>query len=170
LYGRSALHGTGAKFGLRDYADSQIVAALREHCVEDIAIFLDRIDTGVRVQQKHYSFLRLTGFPCGGRSKSSDMPRNDSTHPSGHPRFGSRITAFPSRRTSTLSPSKRNSFGRRTAWLRPVQNRLAFFGFVVFSLMVPTRDSYHFITTRTTYPRTPRYRTGSGHPPPPPPR
>src|ERR1700722_13569946 len=35
------------------------------------------------------------------------------------------MTAVPSRRTSTLSPSNRNSFGRRTAWLLPVRNTLA---------------------------------------------
>ena len=38
---------------------------------------------------------------------------------------GSRITAWPSLRTVTSSPSKRNAFGRRTAWLPPCRNNLA---------------------------------------------
>lgn len=32
------------------------------------------------------------------------------------------MTALPSRCTRTVSPSNRNSFGSRTAWLRPVLN------------------------------------------------
>src|SRR6266404_6140369 len=38
---------------------------------------------------------------------------------------GSRITLSPTLLTRTSVPSKRNSFGRRTAWLRPCLNILA---------------------------------------------
>src|SRR5436305_11938195 len=63
--------------------------------------------------------------------KSSGTPAKDSTHCSGHSKAGSRTTACPSRRTSTVSVSKRNSFGRLAAWLLPVQNTLAFFVFMI---------------------------------------
>src|SRR5882672_348167 len=39
--------------------------------------------------------------------------------------LGISTTEFPSRFTYTSSPSKRNSFGRRTAWLRPFLKSLA---------------------------------------------
>src|SRR5262249_35407925 len=41
------------------------------------------------------------------------------------PAIGSRTTALPTRRMRTRSPLKRNSFGRRTAWLRPLRKSLA---------------------------------------------
>src|SRR5207302_11017003 len=41
------------------------------------------------------------------------------------------MTAFPWRRTITVSPSKRNSLGRRTAWLLPVQKTLALLDFMI---------------------------------------
>src|ERR1700737_3295892 len=52
------------------------------------------------------------------------------------------MTALPSRRTDTVSLSKRNSLGRRTAWLLPVQNTFALF-LARMSLLMPTNDSYH---------------------------
>src|ERR1700730_13629361 len=47
------------------------------------------------------------------------------------------MTACPSRRTETVSLSKRNSLGSRTAWLRPVQNT-----FAVFLARMPPPDAY----------------------------
>ena len=49
-------------------------------------------------------------------------------------RRGRRITPSPSRSTVTSSVSKRNSLGRRTAWLRPFMKTLA----VAISDMVGT--------------------------------
>src|SRR5438067_704684 len=49
------------------------------------------------------------------------------------------MTAGPSRRTSTVSVSKRNSLGRRTAWLRPVQKT---FARLVALAMVGINDIY----------------------------
>src|SRR6266702_1836528 len=39
--------------------------------------------------------------------------------------LGSSRTPFPTFRIRTSSPSNRNSFGKRTAWLRPLRNNLA---------------------------------------------
>jgi hypothetical protein len=39
--------------------------------------------------------------------------------------IGSRITLSPTLLTRTSLPSKRNSFGSRTAWLRPCMNSFA---------------------------------------------
>jgi hypothetical protein len=76
-------------------------------------------------------------LPCGGLVKSSGIPAKDSTYPAGHSLAVSTMTAYPSRCTRTVSVAKRNSFGRRIAWLLPVQNTLALLAFTVSS-----RDMY----------------------------
>src|SRR6266581_2444704 len=142
LHGRRALCRARAELGLGDDADRDVRATPREHPFQNRRVLLQGVDAGIRIEQVlHSSFSRSSAWPCGGLVKSSGAPAKESTYPSGHSSAGSRMTAPPSRRTSTVSVSKRNSFGRRTAWLRPVQKtfaRLAF-GFA----MIDTNDTYH---------------------------
>src|SRR5256885_8819934 len=106
-----------------------------------LLVLLHLLDAGIRIEQVLQSSVsRSSGSPCGGLVKSSGAPAKESTYPSGHSSAGSRTMASPSRRTSTVSVSKRNSFGRRTARLRPVQNTLAR---RLFFDMICTNDTYH---------------------------
>src|SRR5688572_8245638 len=80
------------------------------------------------------------------------LPSGNSSSPSGsqlsHHFFqensstGSRITALPSRRMETsLTPSKRNSLGRRRAWLRPFLKSLTFFIPVAYHNVISLANS-----------------------------
>src|SRR5438105_4821331 len=141
LQGRRALCRARAQLRLRDDADRDVRAAPREHPLQHRRVLLQYVDAGIRIEQVLQSNLsRSSGSPCGGLVKSSGAPAKESTYPSGHSSAGSRTMASPSRRTSTVSVSKRNSFGRRTAWLRPVQNTLAR---RLFFDMICTNDTYH---------------------------
>src|SRR5579859_6555022 len=54
--------------------------------------------------------------------------------------FGISTTLSPARAIRTSLPSKRNSFGRRTAWLRPFMNSLAVLVMERVYTMVYTND------------------------------
>src|SRR6185437_2091518 len=129
---RGALGCACPQLGFRDDAHRDVFPALGQKVAQNGGVFLERIDAGIRIEQEfHRSEDRFSTLPCGGRTKSSGTPAKDSTHFSGHWKAGSNTTACPSRRTSTVSVSKRNSFGRLTAWLLPVQNTLAFLVFMI---------------------------------------
>src|SRR5712691_9913180 len=68
-----------------------------------------------------------SGIPSGRKSRppSSSRRANHASASNGCFVSGSRITLSPTLLTRTSVPSKRNSLGRRTAWLRPCMNSLA---------------------------------------------
>lgn len=123
---QSALRNTGTQLAFGDDAHGNIFPVLGEQEFQNDRVLLECIDAGIGVENEFHRIEdRFSTSPCAGSAKSSGTPANDSNHPSGHWEAGSKITACPSRLTSTVSVSKRNSFGRLTAWLLPVQNTLA---------------------------------------------
>src|SRR5437660_7088813 len=60
-----------------------------------------------------------------GISRYCSSPARQAAASKGFFSTGSRTTLSPSLLTRSPAPSKRNSFGRRTAWLRPCLNILA---------------------------------------------
>lgn len=90
---------------------------------------IERRDADICVEQISQSNnLRLGGFGClrpFGNSCSASNRLNSASHSAGSEGIGSSNTPPATFRTRTLSPSKRNSFGRRTAWLLPFRNNFA---------------------------------------------
>ena len=87
---------------------------------------------------------------CVGRStrsamKSSVARSELSKKSSQDVGLGERITCSPSLRMYTSVPSKRNSAGRRTAWLRPLLKSLAVW-FAMSILQNRNHSIYHDIT------------------------
>ena len=73
-------------------------------------------------------YLRTGGFRClalAGKDPPALRRSNSANHLRTSVTIGSRRTPSFTRRTLTWSPSKRNSFGRRTAWLLPFRNNFA---------------------------------------------
>src|ERR1700722_5191319 len=82
-----------------------------------------------------------SGMPSGRKSRppSSSRRANHASASKGCFFSGSRITLSPTLLTRTSVPSKRNSLGRRTAWLRPDMNSLA----VAFMIRLLWYGRYH---------------------------
>src|SRR3974377_579701 len=93
-------------------------------------MFLDDCDASVGIEHPlHGKESRRSASPGCPRSliKSGGNFSRLSIRVSQDLAFGSRTTALPTRLISTSSPAKRNSFGKRTAWLSPFLNNLAVF-------------------------------------------
>src|SRR6266403_2012817 len=96
---------------------------------------VDHVDRDVRIEADHSSKKTRgsgssggsSGMPSGRKSRapSSSRRANHASTSNGCFFSGSRITLSPTLLTRTSVPSKRNSLGRRTAWLRPCMNSLA---------------------------------------------
>src|SRR5438132_6951341 len=86
------------------------------------------------------------------RSRSREALPQRRQYPFGQVRglSGSRMTASPSRRIDSSSPSNRNSLGSRTAWLLPFRNNLAvpIFSTSLVDTSIDHRDSHHGISLR----------------------
>src|SRR6266403_4247265 len=115
---------------------------------------VDHVDRDVGIEADHSSKKTRgsgssggsSGMPSGRKSRapSSSRRANHASTSNGCFFSGSRITLSPTLLTRTSVPSKRNSLGRRTAWLRPCMKSLA------VALMNPppselidTNDIYH---------------------------
>ena len=99
-------------------------------------------DTEISVQEHDYAMLVGGGIGCCfGRRILEGV--QDPKYPLGQEWFsrGSRMTASPSRRMETACPGKRNSFGSRTAWLRPLRNNFATLYAALLDGLYPTTGS-----------------------------
>jgi len=77
---RGTLGRTRSKLAFRDHTDEDFISRFGEELPENVTILLQCVDTGIGIQQKHYtSFRRFSDVPCVGRAKSSGTPANDST-------------------------------------------------------------------------------------------
>src|SRR5262249_46212112 len=138
-----ALGRAGSQFGFSNDAHRNVFRGPSEEVFQNCQMLFEGIDAGIGVEEEfHRREVRFSTSPCGGRVKSSATPANDSAYPSGHSWAGVMITARPWRCTNTMSVSKRNSLGKRTAWLLPVQKTLAFLVFIASSI-IHINDTYH---------------------------
>src|SRR5579859_1788262 len=110
---------------------------------------VDQRDAHVRIKQivhrkSQSKILRRGARGCFRPPFSKGSPPIRSiaaNHSLGSEIIGSSKTPSGTRRTRTLSPSKRNSRGSRTAWLRPFRNN---FATPLFAMRPPIRtDIYH---------------------------
>src|SRR5215831_11213957 len=93
-------------------------------------VLFDDCDAGVSIEHPlHGKESRRSALPGCWRSlmKSAGNFSRLSTRVSQDFAFGRSTTALPTRLISTSSPAKRNSLGKRTAWLSPFLNSLAVF-------------------------------------------
>src|ERR1019366_3909816 len=95
----------------------------------DAGIGVEPIAHGDQAARRFGAIGSRSSWPVGC-SRSSRNPGSNSPRASSRLRIEARgqelrTTLSPCRRTYTSVPLKRNSFGRRTAWLRPCWNNLA---------------------------------------------
>jgi len=92
-------------------------------CADGKRPLVDERNACVCIQKISQSkYLRMGGFRClalAGKVPPALSRSNSANHWRTSVTMGSRRTPSLTRRTRTRSPSKRNSLGRRTAWLRP---------------------------------------------------
>src|SRR5574340_1513106 len=126
----------------------------RQCLAESLCLALDQGGNGVGVEHQHNAHGQSRSL-WGPVSRSSSSAARSSLDKWGNNRSRSltqssnfllrwlRMTSpvTGSRRTSTSSPSNRNSAGKRTAWLRPFLNSLA----VCMMRLLQAKDIYHAI-------------------------
>src|ERR1019366_6729926 len=113
----------------RDYHLRVLSQCLLQPGPDRRRLIVDQRNTSVGIEQiLHLKILRrgvAVWFLPLPRNCPSLTRSSSANHSPGSAISGSRRTPSASRRTRTWLPSKRNSRGSRTAWLRPLRNSLA---------------------------------------------
>src|SRR5450631_523666 len=117
--------GAEAELGESDGAQAKLRRPLRLDPVRHITVSTQGVADAVGVEQVPHAwssgFLFFAIAFCAGRGMSSFHAPRQARNSSDHPSAGSKMTFLPTRRaiTSSCPSSKRQDFGKRTAWLPP---------------------------------------------------
>src|SRR5947199_2641454 len=110
-------------------------------CDRNIGVDADHVSSAVSASSRMVPWSRPSSMNGMSRYRSSSASQAAASN--GFLPSGSRMTLSPTLLTRTSLPANRNSFGRRTAWLRPCLNILPVAPMVSPLQMVDTIDIYH---------------------------